>query len=921
MQAEMLNRLLPLLFLLLLSACGGETFEQYIARAHEAIARSEYAAASIELKNALRLDPDSLEARWLLGKVYLDTGEMASASKELERALELGGPPDDIVPALAKALLAQGEYQRVQAISTQGLTAQPLAGVLAIQAQAALATGDTWHAEELIDKAVEKTPDSTEALLAKARLLATREDLDGADKVLGRLLERDPKNAEGWSLRGDILDEQQDLKGALDAYSKAVQFSKNNFLDVLKRALVSLRLGNFEAAQRDATQLLNMSRKHPGANYVQGMLHFQAGKYADAIASLSQTEPAFQQYPMSLFYLAGANLKEGNKDLAATQAEKFHSTWPNNVPGRKLLASIRLQEGNLESVKSLLQPVLAADPDDVDALNLMSNALLRSGSTEEGIALLTRVAKLRPDSAGAQIRLGAGLFIDGDDDAAVRHIESALQLDPEYQMADILLVLNYQQKGDQAAAIKAAQDYVARHGDTVTSHNLLGKIYLDAGQKEQARSAFQGSFSIDKADPAANHFLAQMALADNDLAGARAFYETALAGHPKFVPTLLNLAMLDAREGNEKAMVGHLEQARAADPAALMPRLMLARLYLATGKPEQVAPLFSDLDAKQQQSSEVLPLIAMAQIATKDASAAQYTLEQLLKNTPDSAPIRHAMAMAAAGLGDSARAMEELRRSIALDANYVPSRLALARLAMLSNDKPEFEQQLARLTELAPENPDVLLLQAGDAQGRGETQKAVDFAARAFGLAPSTGTLVALANYEEAAGGREGAWQRYIGWLKDNPRDVPVRMAFANSLQAGAAPERAVEQYVQVLQTEPKNLVALNNLAWLTREKDPAGALAHARRAADIAPDSPEVLDTLAVVEYINKDFRRAQRTIARALNVKPDNPSLLYHSAMIDAALDDDSAARATLEELLANHPDFPEIAEARALLAQLGG
>jgi TolA-binding protein len=47
----------------------------------------------------------------------------------------------------------------------------------------------------------------------------------------------------------------------------------------------------------------------------------------------------------------------------------------------------------------------------------------------------------------------------------------------------------------------------------------------------------------------------------------------------------------------------------------------------------------------------------------------------------------------------------------------------------------------------------------------------------------------------------------------------------------------------------------------------------------------------------------------------------MLYHSAMIAAALDDKAAARATLQKLLAAATDFPEIAEAKALLAQLGG
>ena len=46
----------------------------------------------------------------------------------------------------------------------------------------------------------------------------------------------------------------------------------------------------------------------------------------------------------------------------------------------------------------------------------------------------------------------------------------------------------------------------------------------------------------------------------------------------------------------------------------------------------------------------------------------------------------------------------------------------------------------------------------------------------------------------------------------------------------------------------------------------------------------------------------------------------MLYDSAMIAAALDDKAAARATLNKLLATYTDFPEIAEAKALSAQLG-
>ena len=106
---EMIRTALLSFSLLALMACGeGDTAEQYITRAQDALAKSEYSAAMIELKNALRLDPNSAQARWLLGKVYLESADMPSAVKELERALKMGWSPDDVKPALGCGAIGAG---------------------------------------------------------------------------------------------------------------------------------------------------------------------------------------------------------------------------------------------------------------------------------------------------------------------------------------------------------------------------------------------------------------------------------------------------------------------------------------------------------------------------------------------------------------------------------------------------------------------------------------------------------------------------------------------------------------------------------------------------------------------------------------------------------------------------------------------
>jgi Flp pilus assembly protein TadD len=231
----------------------------------------------------------------------------------------------------------------------------------------------------------------------------------------------------------------------------------------------------------------------------------------------------------------------------------------------------------------------------------------------------------------------------------------------------------------------------------------------------------------------------------------------------------------------------------------------------------------------------------------------------------------------------------------------------------------EFAEHLAKLKTLAPDKPDVMLLEAAASHRQGDTAGAMALADKAFQIAPSSTTAIALANYKAAGGDVNAALKVYNKWLEDHPDDLAVRMAIANTLQMTGREEAAARQYEQVLKADADNAVALNNLAWILREQTPEKALEYARRASNIAPDSGEVLDTLAVIEYLNKDYKRAIRTIERALKASPDNPSIVYHSAMITAADGDETTARNILKRLIEAGKDYPESEQARALLAEL--
>jgi Flp pilus assembly protein TadD len=79
-----------------------------------------------------------------------------------------------------------------------------------------------------------------------------------------------------------------------------------------------------------------------------------------------------------------------------------------------------------------------------------------------------------------------------------------------------------------------------------------------------------------------------------------------------------------------------------------------------------------------------------------------------------------------------------------------------------------------------------------------------------------------------------------------HPKDTAAALALAQAAQETGDRAGAVRAYQSIIDSQPGNAAALNNLAWLKYEdRDPA-ALGLAKRAYAAAPKDPRVADTYA---------------------------------------------------------------------------
>lgn len=601
-----MRRILLSILVLCLVGCAKEnTGADYLERAQAYIEDADYTSARIELKNALQLHAGDAQARCLLGRLQFEAGNMLDAQKELQRGRALGCSEDTVLPVLAQSYLALGEFDDVLSLESGGLGDGPYAHLLALQSIASLNKGLPEQAEELVALALERSPASIPAQLARARIEAETGDTLRAIEMVDAILTIAPESHEAWRLKGHIHWRALWLPQARAAFDKAIAYTRMPVADYVSRGLINIQMEDYSAAQQDAAALAEIAQSHPGSSYINGLLLFHAGEYRDAITMLSLGEAAARKYPLMLFYLAVAHIIDGDAKVAETYAERYLELMPESLEGRRLLAVLLMQRDAIAASEAILSPVLDYDANDLGALNIMANALLRDDRADLGMYTFDRIAKTYPDITLADMQITDGLFTSRLALSAKEAVQQALRPLPETPRKDVLTVLALLKKNDRKGAVKAATSYKWRDLTGVAPHNVLGNVQVAIENDVAARKMFNQALKRKPGDPSANLNLAKLERKAGDTAKERAHYEAILRAQPDHLPTLLSLAVLEGREGNNGEMVDLLREAVDRHPGAVEPRLGLARYYIDSGRAAKVETVFDSLPGLQKHSKKV----------------------------------------------------------------------------------------------------------------------------------------------------------------------------------------------------------------------------------------------------------------------------------------------------------------------------
>lgn len=425
--------------------------------------------------------------------------------------------------------------------------------------------------------------------------------------------------------------------------------------------------------------------------YRQGMELFEKRKFDEAALAFRKAIRRNPNWGEPYYRLALCDLaKGGEMSRALHSLRQAMALMPDNEDVKVRLAGLYaigfatqggLEPEFLKQARSVVESLLRQNPASFEGLLLAGQIAVLSNRHEEAVSWLERALKQQPESPIALASAGKAYMLAGKPDQALEALTKATQLDPGLRQAweDRYQIYILQNRIREAESL--CRERIDRNPKDPLAPLMLASHCLRAGKLKEMEAALESLASNSSQYPGgallAGDFYRNIGRIDR----ARLLYESGLKA-----------------SGDNPSL--HLEY-----------RKRIAWLLVLEGKRQEAEQAYAKLH--QEAPGDLESRVRRAQLQLEsDASAALQEYRQLVKEFPSDPIIRHhfGVVLLANGLGEEARTA--FLAASRMQRNYVPPRLALARLAAGRQQWKLLLQYADETLSIAPGNLEARYLRA-----------------------------------------------------------------------------------------------------------------------------------------------------------------------------------------------------------------
>jgi predicted Zn-dependent protease len=340
---------------------------------------------------------------------------------------------------------------------------------------------------------------------------------------------------------------------------------------------------------------------------------------------------------------------------------------------------------------------------------------------------------------------------------------------------------------------------------------------------------------------------------------------------------------------------------------------------LRKGQPERALTLLLPERERHARDPGLLAVVGEAYLALQNWSSARGEFAALADVLPERAQGYYWLALVCDRTDDRACVKQQLGRALKVEPDHLASRLEWGHVLIEDGRFDDAERLLQGLRKDIDGNLRIHVLEGALAMARNQPERAARAYTEAMARSPSTILVLELAKVKWIAGEREAAVAILDDWAREHPDDIQLLLTQAQYSMLQGNEQEAMDRYHRVLELVPGQVLALNNLAHLLMEKDPAQAETHAWRALEEMPDNPLVMDTLVQAQLAQDKGEEARALIEGLLTRTHRGPDGRYLDALWQRHEGQRAVAMRELVNLLAETTDFALVEQARELLREL--
>ncbi len=742
--------------------------------------------------------------------------------------------------------------------------------VIDVQFAYALRDSDLDLAQQLSDKATQGNLDEAGGRFYQAQLFQARGDSAGAITTLRAGLEIVPINSEGWRLLGDAYVAQSNDREAVPAYERALEQKPDNLGAIRGLAAIRDRQGRHD----EALEMLRLAlSQNPGHGQLLELYLFYEGRY-------------------------------GNKQTALQGRREIQKQQPDDVKNLRAMAMLLAETGATDEAEQLMRDLIAKHGQDQPNVMTLASVFQASGQPERGAQTLGRyIESLGANVSSADyIILARYLMQTKDGQGALQAYQQAISIESDKREASRELAGTFFSRSSYDRAVPLYRDLFQQFPE----EQALGLRLADAlirtkafDEAVQVLEQFEGGATEDA-------LAALIAEHNGNHDEAIRLINQAIDADPSKNIFYYERAALNANDPDRiDQAIQDLNTSLSLDPGHLLSRRLLVSMYHRRGDRNEAIRELTNMVSRHPDDRDGRLMLVRVYLQEGSTTRAKNLIRQALERSPDDPFWLTALGDLAVSEDDTAGAIQAYKR--VFDVAPSPAQLLKVITIQVENGRANDAQTLLRDNAGMVNSQPILQAMMGRAlYATGKADQARQVFSRAaercglmdqlMGVAiqirkdytleetasllkgltggPSTYWVeLSLANLELSDGQAQQAAERLAALEASLPAEASterqrLHMLIAPALHQSGQVEQALTYYQQVVQSTPDNPHVLNNMAYLLADElnRPDEALPHAERAAELQPQSAQILDTLGWIQFKLGMIDQARLTLEKSI-------------------------------------------------------